>query len=151
MKTYKYTECGLDNVIIRGVAFVKDDAGDEVVCIPNINGLHRAIAYGIVTRRAAMAGKELRFLRTEMGMTQAELAELIHREPLAISRWEREEVPIDTNAETLIRLHAAETLGLDLEATVKEVSGWSIPRAQEVPIEIDGSDPGNYHPARQAA
>jgi len=151
MKTYKYTECGLDNVLVHGVTFMQDDAGEEVVCIPNINGLHRAIAHGIVTRRSAMAGKELRFLRTEMGMTQAELAELIHREPLAISRWERGEVPIDTNAETLIRLHAAETLDLAIDATVKEISGWTIPRAREVPIEIDGSDPSNYQPAREAA
>ena len=151
MKTYNYTECGLDNVLVHGVAFLKDDAGEEAVCIPNVNGLHRAIAYGIVTRRSAMTGRELRFLRTEMGMTQAELAELIHREPLAISRWERGEVPIDTNAETLIRLHAAETLDLSIDATVKEVSGWSIPRAREVPIEIDGTDPSNYQPAREAA
>lgn len=143
---HRYTECGLDNVTIYGISTVVDDAGEIVLTIPNINGLHRAIALGIVSRRSSMTGKELRYLRTEMGMTQAELAAMLHREPLAISRWERAENPIDSNAETVIRLHAIDTLELKLEMSVQEISGWSIPTAEEVPIDIDGSDPQNYRP-----
>lgn len=144
--THRYTECGLDNVVIEGISTVVDDAAETVLTIPNINGLHRAISLGIVSRKSSMSGKELRFLRTEMGMTQAELATMIHREPLAISRWERGETPVDSNAETLIRLHAIDVLDIDLEASVRELSGWSIPSAEEVPIEIDGTDPDNYRP-----
>ncbi|KAI94998.1 transcriptional regulator [Rhodomicrobium udaipurense JA643] len=62
MSTYRYTECGLDNVIIQGVEFVTDDNGEEVVSIPNVNGLHKAIAEGILLRQAGMSGKELRFI-----------------------------------------------------------------------------------------
>jgi len=144
MSEYRYTECGLDNVIIAGVSFMADDSGDAVIRIPNVNGLHRAIALGIVMRKAMMNGRDMRFLRSEMGMTQAELAAMIHREPLTISRWERAETEIDANAETLIRLHAIERLGLDVESGVSEISGWSIPSAVQHPITIDGSDPNNY-------
>ena len=144
MNAYHYTQCGLDNVVIDGVTFVTDDAGESVVSIPNINGLHRAISLGIVSRQHGMSGRELRFLRTEMGMTQAELADTIHREALTISRWERGESPIDENAETLIRILVIETLDLDLSTGVKELSGWSIPSAVEAQIAIDGSDPYNY-------
>lgn len=146
MTSYHYMECGLDNVLIAGVSFVTDDSGDQVLSIPNINGLHRAIAQFIVCRKSGMSGRELRFLRTEMGMTQAELADMIHREPLTISRWERSEGPIDSNAETLIRLHAIDELGLAVEVGVSELSHWSVPGAQEEPISIDGSDPANYRP-----
>jgi transcriptional regulator with XRE-family HTH domain len=146
MSTYRYTECGLDNVEIDGVSFLTDDSGESVVRIPNINGLHQAIALGIVSRRHAMSGKELRFLRTEMAMTQAELADMIHREPLTISRWERNESPIDSNAETLIRAYAIEVLRLHVDASIRELSGWSVPSAEEEQIQIDGSDPGNYRP-----
>jgi transcriptional regulator with XRE-family HTH domain len=146
MSTYRYTECGLDNVEIDGVAFVTDDSGEPVVRIPNVNGLHQAIALGIVSRPHGMSGKELRFLRTEMGMTQAELADMIHREPLTISRWERNESPIDSNAETLIRAYAIEVLNLDVEASIRDLSGWSVPSASEEQIQIDGSDPHNYRP-----
>ena len=69
MSEYKYTECGLENVTIAGVSFVTDDAGEAVIRIPNVNGLHRAIALGIVTRKVMMNGREMRFLRSEMGMT----------------------------------------------------------------------------------
>ena len=144
MIEYRYTECGLDNVVIEGVSFVQDDVGETVVRIPNINGLHRAIAVAIVKRGMMMSGREMRFLRAEMGMTQAELAEMIHREPLTISRWERGETEIDANAETLIRLHAIERLALDVHDGVSEISGRSVPSAVQAPIVIDGSDPNNY-------
>jgi transcriptional regulator with XRE-family HTH domain len=147
MSDYRYMECGLENVVISGVSFVEDDNGDSVIRIPNIMGLHRAIATGIVTRKAMMNGREMRFLRSEMGMTQAELAVMIHREPLTISRWERGETEIDANAETLIRLHAIRELKLDVDEDVGEISGWSVPSAVEHPINIDGSDPENYQVA----
>ncbi len=150
MKRYHYTECGLDNVIINGAAFIKDDNDDETISIPYINGLHRAIAQSIVTQKGSMTGKELRFLRTELGMTQAQMAELVHHKPLSINRWENGKVSIDGNAEVLIRRHAAETLGLDLKISTKELSGWCVASAKDMPITIDGSNPKNYHPMRAA-
>ena len=112
MNSYHYTDCGLDNVMIKGAGVVIDDCGDESICIPNVNGLHKAVAQSIVARKSGINGGELRFLRTEMGLTQPELAALVHREPLAISRWERGEGQIDSNAEALIRLQAIEQLWL---------------------------------------
>ena len=145
MSAYHYAESGLDNVMVEGVDFLVDDAGEQVVTIPNVNGLHKAIATGIVMKQGSMTGRELRFLRSEMGMTQAELAQYVHREPLAISRWERGEVAeIDPNAEAMIRLLARESLGLDVEASVKSIAGWSVASAETPPIVIDGSDPENY-------
>ena len=146
MSEYRYTDCGLENVIIAGVNFVIDDSGDEVIRIPNVNGLHRVIAQSILARKSSMSGTELRFLRTEMGLTQAELASLVHREPLAVSRWERSEAPIDSNAEALIRLHALEALKIESQTSVQELSGWCVPSAEEQPIQIDGTDPHNYRP-----
>jgi DNA-binding transcriptional regulator YiaG len=144
MSTYRYTDSGLDNVIIEGVNFVADDSGEECVMIPNINGLHKTIAHGIVVRRGSMSGRELRFIRTEMGMTQAQLAEMLHREPLAVSRWERAENPIDANAEALVRLYAIQELKLPNSQGVREISGWCVPTAETPPIIIDGSDPSHY-------
>jgi transcriptional regulator with XRE-family HTH domain len=152
MEPYHYTEAGLDNVFIHGVTFVTDDAGDDTITIPYVNGLHKAIASALVGKPSNLTGKELRFLRTEMGMTQAELAAIVHREPLAISRWERGEVAgIDANAEALIRLHAREVLELAVEASVKEIAGFSVPSALSPRIDIDGSDPANYRPMKAAA
>ncbi len=142
---YRYTESGLDNVFIEGVQFAMDDAGEQVICIPNVNGLHRAIASAVVAREGSISGKELKFLRTEAGLTQAGLAKFVHREPLAISRWERGERPIDSNAEALIRLYMIEKLDLSQKMSVQSMSAWCVTSAEEKPISIDGSDPDNYH------
>jgi DNA-binding transcriptional regulator YiaG len=146
MATYRYTECGLDNVIIHGAEFIVDDDGEKVVSIPNINGLHRAIVESILLRQASISGRELRFIRTEMGLTQAELAAIVHREPLAVSRWERGECPIDNNIEAILRLVAMERLDIDTGHTVQELTGWCVPKAAEPPINIDGHNPEKYQP-----
>lgn len=141
---YHYTECGLDTVWIGGIQMLTDDDGDEVLTIHNINGLHRVIAEGIIGRDGAMDGKELRFLRTEMGLTQAELGKILQKEALTVGRWERGETPLDPNAETIIRLVAKERLGLTLNLPTAELSQYSVPAARPKPIEIDGRDPSDY-------
>lgn len=146
MARYHYTECGLPNVWIENIKVHMDDAGESVYHIPNITGLHRAIAETIVTSQKGITGPELRFLRTEMGQTQAELANTLHKEGLTIGRWERGEHPIDENAETVIRLLAIEALGLS-ERPVSEIAKWSLASAMLREIHIDGSDPDNYRAA----
>jgi DNA-binding transcriptional regulator YiaG len=143
MARYHYTESGLSNVWIENVQVVVDDAGEEMARIQNVRSLHRAIAESIVNHRAGMSGPELRFLRTEMGLTQAELGDVLHKEGLTVGRWERGESPIDQNAETVIRLLSIEKLRLDKKA-IEEVASSSVSTAREAEIRIDGSDPADY-------
>lgn len=110
MTAYRYTECGLENVVIEGIATMTDDDGDEVIQIPYVNALHRAIAEAILEQSSSMAGKELRFLRSEMGFTQAELGEIVNVDKQTVGRWERDETPINGAAETIIRKMAGEKL-----------------------------------------
>lgn len=121
MSTYLYLESGLDNVTIEGVSVLRDDDGDEVVTIPFVASLHAEIARGIVTRDGSMSGAELRFLRSEMGMTQAELGKLVNVDGQTIGRWERAEFPIDRTAETVIRSLAGEKLIQAFDQSVAEL------------------------------
>ena len=148
---YKYTASGLDNVTLVDLDSVCDDDGDPCVTIPNINGLHKTIAETIVNRQQGMSGKELRFLRTLMGNTQAELGAKVDREGLTIGRWERGEIAIEPNAEALIRLMAREKLGLQLEVPVDQLTGWCIQTAEAQPIRIDASNPEKYRALDEAA
>ncbi|MBX8785526.1 transcriptional regulator, partial [Ochrobactrum sp. GRS2] len=84
MSKYHYIECGLDNVYINGLQFQRDDAGDEIITIPAINELHSLIATGIVTHEHGISGQELRYLRSEMGLTQSELAQFVHQDKQTI-------------------------------------------------------------------
>lgn len=143
-KEYRYTESGLDNVVLVDLPECVDDAGEVCVTIPRINLLHKAIAAGIVTRNGAMDGPELKFLRTMLGMTQAELAKIVNRDAQSVGRWERGEVESDPNAEAIVRLVAAERLQLKINAPIEDVTGWCIQTVGPAAIRIDASDPTNY-------
>ena len=144
MGVYHYTECGLDDVFIEGMKVIEDHAGDETVTIPAIGQLHKVIAEGIVALPSKMRGRELRFLRTEMGMTQEQLAEKLKVTLLTVSRWEREESPIKDTAEMLVRLMAVERLELGVTLSVEDVSARVTLAPRSEPIRIDGSDPSHY-------
>lgn len=134
--THHYTESGLLNVYISGIAIEQDDDGDPIITIPAINQLHHVIATGIVSHAKGISGDELRFLRSEMGLTQAELAGLVHRDKQSIGRWERSEVEIDSSAEALIRRLAVEKLELPVAAGIDELSRRSVPTVEVQPINI---------------
>lgn len=121
MSKYHYIECGLSNVFISGIASTVDDAGDEVITIPQINVLHAEIARGIINSDGALTGAELRFLRTEMGFTQAELGKLLSVDGQTIGRYEREETPVHPNTETLLRRLAGERLVDAFDKSVEEL------------------------------
>lgn len=63
-----------------------------------------------------------------------------------IGRRERREKQIDQNAEHVIRMVAAERLGIGPQVSVGELAKKCIPSAEFKVIEIDGSDPQTYRP-----
>ena len=140
---YRYTECGLPDVWIEGL-HSEDDAGEETVRIANVRSLHRLIAKGIVTSAGRLTGAELRYLRSEMGLTQAHLAKLVHRRPLTVSRWEKGQSLLEGATDAFIRILASRKLGLD-EIDPEEVSGWCMSiTGEKEPIRLDATDPQNY-------
>ena len=148
---YHYTECGLDDVYIEQLKVIVDDHGEETIAIPYVNQLHKVIAQSIVESSSTMTGKRLRFLRTEMGLTMAELGKIVHKDQQSIGRWERGENPIDANAEALIRLIVIERLKLQPSTSAEMVSELCLPRTETKPIRIDGNDPKHYRPVKEAA
>lgn len=90
-----YKECGLDNIYLLN-GFTKEEYdGEEYVSIADSDGLNTAIAMHIVLHRKAPSGKEIRFLRNQLDMSQADLAELLGVSDQSVARWEKEtsEVP----------------------------------------------------------
>ncbi len=144
---YRYDITGLDNVLLVGLELCEDDDGDHVVTIKNVNLLHRAIVQALATKPCAMTGKELRFARTELGLTQAALSALIHVDIQKIGRWERGEYPLDTTAEIVIRMLMLEHVS-DAETlpSIAVISGWVGTADSGQAIHIDASDPEHWRP-----
>ena len=145
MKTYQYSECGLNHVFIDDVDVVQDDQGEETYTIRNILGLHKLIAHAIISRpRQRITGDEFRFLRSEMGLTQEEAGKLLGRDRVTISRCERGETTIDPAVETVMKALANEKLGIDPHLTVEEMASQSDWAVEVTKIRIDGRNPSHY-------
>lgn len=121
MSAYNYIESGLTNVFIHGLEPTIDDDGDQVIEIPFVAALHAEIARGIVEREGQIDGPELRFLRTEMGLTQSQLAKMLDATGQTVGRWERDEVVIPALPETIIRRLAVEKLLNSYAESIEEL------------------------------
>jgi len=71
-----------------------------------------------------------------MGMTQAELAQLVHRNTQTVGRWERDEVALDPTQDIFARQLAPEKLQLVLEKSVERESQKVTAKAHRKPIQI---------------
>lgn len=142
---YRYTACGLDNVILKDLPVVHDDGGEKVITIPKINLLHHLLVNEVAAKHGRLNGKEIRFLRTELGMSQGQLAELVGRDSQSIGRWERGESEPEQALEMIIRMKALEYVNGKMPS-VDEVAEWTKDSTIQPPILIDAHDPNNYRP-----
>ena len=124
---YHYRECGLDNIwLANGYEFVDAPAG-RLVKIKDIDGLHRAIGKTLINSKKSLAGREIRFLRQELLISQAALAKLLEVAEQTVHRWERDKGDIPKSAEILIRLlyreHIEEDIKLNVREKLEEIAG----------------------------
>ncbi|MDX2104125.1 MAG: transcriptional regulator [Alphaproteobacteria bacterium] len=147
MAKYHYTQCGLPNVWLDGLTTTTTDDGEELTMIPAVKRLHKALAEAIIARPGSLSGAELRFLRTEMRKTQADLAPLVSKDVQTIGRWERGETAIDRNADAVIRLLVAEALALTMPRVEDVARNAAATEDRVVAYTVDGSDPTNLRVA----
>jgi DNA-binding transcriptional regulator YiaG len=142
---YRYDECGLDNVILKDMPVCTADDGEEVVTIRNVNLLHKILAAQVAAKPTGLVGKEIKFLRTEMEMTQAELGSMVGRDAQTVGRWERGETAIEQAHEMILRAAAMEHTKQEC-MSMAELAQKSVPSSGAQPYVIDASDPNNYQP-----
>ncbi len=106
---YHYTQCGLDNVWLENGYTVKKTAYGQAVAVDDADGLHQTLALELVAKPGRLSGKELKFLRIALGLSQGGLGKLLGATEQSVSLWERTgKVP--QAADGLTRLLAAEKL-----------------------------------------
>jgi len=100
-----YDWCGLDDVyLLSGFTRTGDGGGNTKVAIRNLDGLHRAIGEHLARHKKALNGKEIRFLRKHMDISQDELADVLSVSGQTVARWEKQECEIPGPAELLLRV-----------------------------------------------
>jgi DNA-binding transcriptional regulator YiaG len=84
-KQLHYTACGLDNVWLENGFTVKPSALGEVVSVQDTDGLHHILAMTLVQKTGLLTGKEFRFLRVQLGLSQEALGQLLDFSENAVS------------------------------------------------------------------
>ena len=103
-KIYHYKQCGLDSVyLLNGFTEHKTEYGNAI-SFKNVKELHKAISLVIIRQEGKLSGKEFRFLRKELELTQEQLAKYLGFTVLEINRWENEKNKLNPACDRLIRL-----------------------------------------------
>lgn len=125
-----YPDCGLDDVyLLNGYEIVETTHGKGLT-VKDTDGLRAAIARSLATRKKVLSGKEVRFLRKEMDLTQSELGRLVGLDAQSVARWEKEQVCAKKRpAELLLRVIylAKADNKIDVEAILKELDELDAP------------------------
>lgn len=113
---YHYTECGLDNVWLEN-GYTKHKTPYGIgVSIDDADGLHKVLVVELLQKKGRITGKELRFLRLELALSQENLGKLLGSSEQSVSLWERTgKVPATSDA--LVRLLAGERLRSNVKVT----------------------------------
>ena len=86
---YHYTQCGLDDIYLLNGYQRHETPYGHGVTIEKAEQLQHAIAENLCDNKAFLTGKEFRFLRKLMNLTQAEVAGYFACSVQAVARWER--------------------------------------------------------------
>jgi putative transcriptional regulator len=107
-KRYHYKESGLDNIYLANGFDWVDTPRGRALWIDNVEGLHRAIGRTLINEKKSLTGREFRFLRHELNLTQQLVALMLDVDVQTVGRWERDETDIHGSADRLIKLLYAE-------------------------------------------
>ena len=84
--------------------------GDEITGIPDVRGLAQAAAMARALNPARLEGKEVRFIRHALDMTQKDFAAAMDLSHEYVSRWENDHRGVGGASEKLVRHNACALL-----------------------------------------
>jgi len=101
---FHYKACGLDNVYLFCGYEIENYNDEEFVSVHDVPHLHREIGRVIANKTSALSSKEVRFLRSEMNITQSELGVMLGVDAQTVARYEKlGQTDIQGPAERLLR------------------------------------------------
>lgn len=84
---FHYNICGLDNIYLKGGFTISENKTSY--SIDEVEELHDCIAMSLIKGTHDLNGKELKFLRKELSLTQSQVAKLMGSDVQAVARWEK--------------------------------------------------------------
>lgn len=103
IRDHHFVESGLDNVWLEGMTVHVCPNGHELVAIPAMAKLHRAVALAIVSSGQRLAPPEVKYLRKYLGLSNQDFAKVMNVSEGQASRWANGD-EMGGPAERLLRL-----------------------------------------------
>jgi DNA-binding transcriptional regulator YiaG len=99
-----WTGSGLDDIWLAS-GYELDTIDDElVITVRDLDGLIEAIGRSLVERKKLLTGKEIRFLRNQMGFSQSKLAKLVGCDTQQIARYEKGQSKMHGAVDRILRM-----------------------------------------------
>ena len=108
---FHYTASGLDNIWLKNGYQLYTTGDGTGFSIHDLDNLHKAIAIGIAEKSAPMTGKEFRFLRVELDLSQKAIGDLMDKSDQMIANWEKGNNEIPVLADAAMRNLYLESIG----------------------------------------
>lgn len=86
---YHYTECGLANVWLANGYTEKQTVYGKAIAVTNADTLHKVLAQELMKKPSRLTGKEFRFLRVQLKLSQSATATMQGVSEQNVSLWER--------------------------------------------------------------
>ncbi len=102
-----YTACGLDNVYLKSGYVVREVAGERYISVRDVEDLHETIAVYLVRQKKVLSGREIRFLRKHLELTQRDLGGFIGVSDQSVARYEKDLTKLEGASDSLLRLLVA--------------------------------------------
>lgn len=106
IQKYNYGESGLKNVWLMNIpGLLCKNCDQEMAIIPTPLELHDVIAKAIVLHKASLlSGEEIRFLRTQLGLSQVDFSKKVALTPETMSRIENNKQTVSDDTDRRVRL-----------------------------------------------
>jgi DNA-binding transcriptional regulator YiaG len=135
MKMYHYTESGLDNIyLVNGFTLDKDGT----LFIEDIHGLHKFIAESLVYLARKLKGREIRYIRHYLDLSQKVFGEMLGVDYQTVHRWETGKSRITKMADRFIRVILQEYLDPESKArdVIDRLSDLDNDRGKDTKLEL---------------
>lgn len=105
---------GLEYLTVTGVPVLKNEFGTFIDVEPLL--IERMAAVVVLENELPIRGRELKIIRGALDLSLAKFARNFNKDAATILKWEKEPLKrIDLANETLIRIFAAEKLGIQMK------------------------------------
>jgi len=101
---HHYLDCGLENVFLEGGFEVIDTPYGQGITIDDLDGYIAVLLIALSKKPMPLNGKEFRFLRTELDLSQTTMGELCGRKERRLRDWEKNNENVPDPANTIIRI-----------------------------------------------